>query len=112
MAVAYAVQSAQKINSLTRRHSTHAYGFSHAHAPISHARKPGVDLGDYSRPSPGCTLGEEFIPPISMLFWVSFELVFPFFWSAEGWCGLLKHRDPINPDRAGLGSCPSLGGLQ
>ena len=52
-AESYAVQSAQKINSLTRKHSTHAYGFSHAHASISHARKPGVDLGDYSRLSPG-----------------------------------------------------------
>ena len=30
----YAVQSAQKINSLTRNHSTHAYGFSHAHVPL------------------------------------------------------------------------------
>ena len=79
---------------LTRKHSTHAYGFSHA-------RKPGVDLGNYSRLSPGWTLGGEFIPSISMLFSGSFEVVFPFFWSAEGWCGLLStviRSIPIGPD--------------
>ena len=80
----YAVQSAQKINSLTRKHSTHAYGSSHAHVPHPHAQKPGVDLGDYSRLSPGWKLGGEFIPFIFTLFWGSFEMVFSFFWSPKG----------------------------
>ena len=53
----YAVQSAQKINSLTRKHSTHAYGFSHAHVPHLTRTETWSRPGGLFPPFPRLNLG-------------------------------------------------------
>ena len=80
----YAVQSAPKINWLTRMHSTHAYGFSHAHVPHLTRTKTWSRPGGLISPFPRLNLGRGVHPAYFHAVWGSFEVVFLFFWSSKG----------------------------
>ena len=104
----YAVQSAQKINSLTRKHSTHAYGFSHAHVPHFTRTKTWSGPGRLFPPFSRLNLERGVHPVYFYAVLGQFRDGILVFLVGGRMVRFAKHRDPINPDRAELGSCPSL----